>query len=67
VAARYFEEALRLRPESPEVHNNLGLVLAQQGRLDAAAAHFREALRLRPGFQDAQLNLARAQALLGGR
>ena len=66
-AAGHFGEALRLRPASAEAHNNLGLALAQQGRLDVAASHFREAVRLRPDFRDAHSNLARAQAELARR
>jgi Flp pilus assembly protein TadD len=66
-AMGHFEEAVRRRPASAEAHNNLGLALAQQGRLEVAARHFREAVRLRPEFRDAQSNLARAQAELARR
>ena len=44
-------------------HNNLGLALTQQGRLDEAVSHFSEALQIRPDFPDAQVNLERALLL----
>ncbi len=49
-----------------EIHDNLGVVLAQQGRLSEAVTHFTAALRIRPDFPEARSNLARAQAA-GGR
>jgi tetratricopeptide (TPR) repeat protein len=39
-------------------HNNLGLDLYQQRRLDEAAPHFREALRIDPVYAEYHLNLA---------
>ncbi len=44
------------------VHNNLGIVLADQGRLDEAIAHFSEALRIEPDYADAHNNLGVALA-----
>jgi len=38
-------------------HNNLGLVLYGQGKIEEAAAHYTEALRLNPGYADAHNNL----------
>jgi Tfp pilus assembly protein PilF len=46
------------------VHNNLGVVLSRQGKVDDAAAHYAEALRLDPDFADAHNNLG---ALLHGQ
>ena len=45
---------------SAECHNNLGVALAEIGRIDEARAEFREALRIRPDFPDAKRNLAKA-------
>jgi tetratricopeptide (TPR) repeat protein len=44
------------------VHNNLGIVLADQGKLDEAIAHFSEALRIEPDYADAHNNLGVALA-----
>ena len=53
-----FEDALRIRPDLAEAHNNLGVVLSQiPGRQADAVAHFREAVRLRPDYDDARYNL----------
>ena len=52
-----YREAIRLRPDYPEAHNNLGILLARQGRLEAAIGHFRETLRIRPDNPEAQRNL----------
>ena len=52
-----FNEALRLRPEYAEAHNNLGLVLAQNGDDEKASNEFREAVRIRPDYADAHANL----------
>ncbi|MFM8800674.1 MAG: tetratricopeptide repeat protein, partial [Tagaea sp.] len=42
------ERAVRLMPEFPDPHANLGAVLRAAGELDAAAACFRRALELDP-------------------
>ena len=52
-----YREAIRLRPDYAEAHNNLGILLARQGRLEAAIGHFREAMRIRPDNPEAQRNL----------
>jgi Flp pilus assembly protein TadD len=59
--------ALRLNPNSPEAHNNLGLVLLMQGDADKSIPEFSTALRLKPEFKLAQENLNRAQAQLKAR
>ena len=57
-----FQIALRdpgLR-DAPEVHNDLGVVLARLGRGADAVIQFREALRLNPNFAAARANLVMA-------
>ena len=49
-----------MNPSFVEAHNNLGIALGSQGKLDEAIAEFQTALKLRPGFSDAQKNLAMA-------
>ncbi len=47
-AATGFSDALRLRPESADLHRGLGVALAMQGKKDAAVAAFQQALHWRP-------------------
>lgn len=53
-----YREALRLRPEYAEAHNNLAVLLRAGGDEKEAARHYREALRLRPGYPEAHYNYA---------
>jgi tetratricopeptide (TPR) repeat protein len=48
--------SLKLLPAHALTHNNLGIVLADQGRLTEAVGHFQKAL---PGFPGAYENLGR--------
>ena len=50
---------LAIRPIA-EVHDYLGVILVQQGQLDAAVAHFRRALALKPAYAQAHVDLADA-------
>jgi tetratricopeptide (TPR) repeat protein len=59
-AIREFQEATRLRPESPEAWNNLGNVLFLRGKIEEAIRSYREAARLRPNYAEACSNLGRA-------
>ncbi|HVN37468.1 MAG TPA: tetratricopeptide repeat protein [Myxococcota bacterium] len=52
-------------PSSPEIHDNLGRTLANQGKLNEAEEEFHKALALAPNDADALLNLATVAALRG--
>jgi tetratricopeptide (TPR) repeat protein len=45
-------------PENALAHFNLGSVLEEVGRLEAARLHLRNAVRLDPSYPDAHYNLA---------
>jgi enolase len=47
IGAPTFREALRWNPDFADAHNNLGIVLAQQGKPSEALDHFRDAIRIR--------------------
>ncbi len=57
-AIQHFQEALRLRPSSPEVLNNLANALGQLDKNDEAVQYYKKALELRPNFAQAHYNLA---------
>jgi Flp pilus assembly protein TadD len=50
-------EALRLDPENPMLHNDIGVVLHAMGERDRAKASFQRALTLAPTLEDARVNL----------
>jgi Flp pilus assembly protein TadD len=64
-AVSRISEALKIRADYPDAHNNLGVALMRQGRYKEAGGHFEEALRLRPGYRDAQKNRDLVLRLMG--
>ena len=60
-----FEQALVLKPDLAEAHNDLGALLAQSGDLDAAIGRFRAALASNADYPDALNNLGYALLLTG--
>ena len=48
-----------LKPENADAHNNRGIVLQEQGRLEAALDSYRRALELDPSHADAHVNIGR--------
>jgi tetratricopeptide (TPR) repeat protein len=53
-----YNRAIRMRPNYPEAHNNLGIVLRLSGDIDGSEKHYMEALRLWPGYPEAHYNYA---------
>jgi protein O-mannosyl-transferase len=67
-AATEFEAAVRLTPDSPDYHVNLGLALAQiPGRMADAITEYQTALRIDPHLPAALLNLGLAYTSMPGR
>jgi tetratricopeptide (TPR) repeat protein len=56
-AVTRLKQAVALKPDFVEAHNNLGVALASEHDLDEAIAEFREALRLKPDYAEAHNNL----------
>lgn len=54
------QQSLALRPNAPEVLNNLGAVFMKLGDRDKARAAFEKAVTLRPNYAIARYNLAEA-------
>ncbi len=57
-AIEHYTEALRLRPDDPDVHANLGLAHVGTGDLDAAASAYRLALEAEPNNAELHGRLA---------
>ncbi|HZK81708.1 MAG TPA: tetratricopeptide repeat protein [Humisphaera sp.] len=55
-----YRQAIEIRPDFPEAHNNLGGALRQTRQLDAAIAAYEQAIAFRPGFAEAHNNLGLA-------
>jgi protein O-mannosyl-transferase len=64
-AERGYREALRLDPNFPEAHNNLGGILLQKNQLAAARDQFAAAVTLRPTYAEARYNLGLVLIELG--
>lgn len=58
-------DTLARNPEAWMAHNNLGLLLAEEGRFDAAMRHYRSAIAVKPDDAFARNNLGRALAATG--
>ncbi len=59
-ATAAYREALRIRPDYPHAHNNLGAIFAEEGELEEAISHYRAALRIDPAYAEARVNLGAA-------
>ena len=57
-AEQFFQSALTLAPDVPEVYNNLGVLYAHRGAYDRAVTALEKALELEPGNAVTEYNLA---------
>jgi tetratricopeptide (TPR) repeat protein len=64
-AITYYKQILSLKPDLPEVYNNLGHALAALDKPDAAVAAFRRAIELKPVNPEALCNWGLALTELG--
>ena len=60
-----WRDTLAKNPDAWMVHNNLGLVLTDQGRVEEAIAEYRASLRIKPDHWGAHYNLANALVAQG--
>ncbi|MCH2185417.1 tetratricopeptide repeat protein, partial [Myxococcota bacterium] len=64
-AKNHYREAIRLYPGNALAHQNLGSLLAMEGRSADAVAYFDDALAINEDFTEAHFNRARALMNLG--
>ncbi|MBU0678616.1 MAG: tetratricopeptide repeat protein [Verrucomicrobia bacterium] len=60
-----WRDTLQKNPEAWIAHNNYGLMLLSEGKLDEAAQHIERALELRPDITKHQYNLAKVYEAIG--
>ena len=60
-----YQKALAIDPKNAEAHNNLGVVMAGDRRLEEAVSHIETALAINPDFAEAHCNLGSVLAACG--
>ena len=51
---------MKLDPNYARAYNNLGIILANQGRFEEAIEQFSAALKVSPAYKSARLNLEKS-------
>jgi tetratricopeptide (TPR) repeat protein len=65
MAIKMYEHAIRLRPNFPDVRNNLGNAYRFTGKLEQARDQFEKAIELNPNYARARFNLGKVLYQLG--
>jgi Tfp pilus assembly protein PilF len=60
-----FENAIAIKPDYAEAHNNLGVTLQELGRLDMAVKNYEKALAIKPDYAETHNNLGNILRELG--
>ena len=66
-ALTYYQKAAALDPSYPTPHNDIGILLEEQGRLSEAEASYQRALALDPDYVEPHANLAMLYERMGER
>jgi tetratricopeptide (TPR) repeat protein len=64
-AETLYRTTLERNPDAWLAHDNLGVLLAREGRFSEAIGHYEEAFRINPGYPETCNNLGNALARLG--
>ncbi|MCK4753373.1 MAG: tetratricopeptide repeat protein, partial [Planctomycetes bacterium] len=64
-SSNLFERALEVNQNNPIIHNNMGVLLISQDKLDMAANHLQRALQAKPDYINAHYNLGNVFQLQG--
>ena len=65
IKLKTFEQALKLTPNDPVIHNNLGIYLIQSRKFQKAIECFKKAIQINPDFELAHSNLGNVFQELG--
>lgn len=60
-----FKHALEVTEDNDLAHNNMGIALLNEGKIDEAIGHYDRAIQIKPGYVDAYANRGNAYAKLG--
>ena len=64
-AISYLTQAVKLNPNNPEIHSNLGLALKDNQQLETAIKHYQKALELKPNYAEPYNGLGKIFLELG--
>ena len=53
----HFAEAIRISPDYVEGYNQIGLILAEQGKYNKAKVFFLKAVQIKPSYTEARKNI----------
>ena len=59
-----YQEAIKLKPDFADAHNNLGVIFYDSNKINEAIIYYQEAINVDPDFADAHNNLANCLAEL---
>ena len=59
-AIRYYQQALKIKPDYAPAYYGLGIARSQEGKVDEAITLYQRALQIYPGYADAHNNLGNA-------
>lgn len=66
-ALTFYRKAVALDPSYPAPHNDVGVLLEEQGRLEEAERSYLQALTLNPNYAEAHANLAMLYERMGNK
>ena len=64
-AVSYLTQAVKLNPNNPEIHSNLGLALKDSQQLEVAIKHYQKAVELKPNYAEPYNGLGKIFLELG--
>lgn len=67
ISEKLLKEAILIEPDSPSLHNHLGIALRRQGKSRNAISAYEKAVKLRPDYFEAMNNMAVALEAVGQR